>query len=91
MLAYPILLLLAVVGTNAASVPLPPHARGLTSEVTGLAINAKINLSRLSDLVAADIARAAHFKNRGQSKKHSGKRQSVSISATNTAVSTVAL
>ncbi|KAI0086813.1 acid protease [Irpex rosettiformis] len=92
MLAYPILLLLAVVGTGGTSTKSSPHAsRNADSGVLGLSIDAEINLSRLSNVVAADIARAAHFKSHGQGKKresrHRGKRQSVAISATNSAVS----
>lgn len=94
MLAFPILLLLAVVGTGSATAKPSPHARNSdSSEVLGLPIDAKINLNRLSNVVAADVARAAHFKGHGQKKResrHRGKRQSVAISATNTAVSTVA-
>ncbi|KAI0698019.1 family A1 protease [Cytidiella melzeri] len=87
MLACPIFLLLAIADRTFAT----PSHNSRHSEIAELSIHANINVNRLSNVLAADLARAAHFKGHGhgaksRSSRHRSKRQSISISATNTAV-----
>jgi uncharacterized protein YcbX len=86
MLVYPILVFLAITSRTSAK----PLHDSRDVEVAGLSIHANINLNRLSNILDADLARAAHLRGHGRGekhyRKHPGKRQSAAISATNTAV-----